>query len=262
MRSGSLTYAEVKVALKYRTGLLWNNRLAYKYGRAPDKLCPLCHQEDGGTHMVSACQHQAMQGMYTERHNKLGRIIMRAILKGDKGGEVVSMDLGASSKTIAEGIHITTRRYVPAEILTHLHGCELRKLKPDALLVSGERNTDRQSRQVHILELKTCRDTDPRLQLQHANEQHNYLRQKLIEEGYQARNIHILPLLVGVSGTIYHKHTLQTLEQLGISKDRAKRCASKLHIQAISSMHSIVTTRYALAHSCASKDRGTQHHPP
>ena len=69
MSTDQLTHGEVKVVLKYRRGLLYNNRLAFKWGMAQNILCPLCGNGDGGTHMVSGCQHSSMQGMYTERHN-------------------------------------------------------------------------------------------------------------------------------------------------------------------------------------------------
>ena len=87
-RSTQLTHGEVKVALKYRRGLLCNNRLAFKWGMAPNILCPLCGNEDGGIHVVSGCQLSSMQGLYTERHNKIGRIIIRAILKATGGGDL------------------------------------------------------------------------------------------------------------------------------------------------------------------------------
>jgi ribonuclease HI len=245
----NLSGGQVKVALKYRMGLLWNNRLAFKWGKAPNNLCPLCGSEDGGTHMVSACQHTGMQGMYTDRHNKLGRTIMRAVMKGERGGEIASMDLGAADKAKADGLHITTRRYVPREVLPHMKDADIHKLKPDAILISGDSHADPKSRQVHIMELKTCQDTDPQSQLQRAAGQHSALQKQLLKAGFLARNIHIVPILVGVSGTIYHTHTLEALQKLGVTKTRAKRCAHKLHLQAISCMHSIVATRHALVGS-------------
>ena len=56
-------------------------------------------------------------------------------------------------------------------------------------------------------------------------------------------------MLVGVSGTIYQLHALEALQKLGISRANTRSCASKLHEQAIKHMHSIVTTKHALAHS-------------
>ena len=111
--------------------------------------------------------------------------------------------------------------------------------------------TSQANRQVHIVQLKCCQDTRPETPLQRALEQHAELRQQLIAAGYSASNIHIVPILIGVSGTIYKQHTLDSLHKLGVTRANARRCASKLHEQAIKCMHSIVTTRHALAHSAA-----------
>ena len=128
-------------------------------------------------------------------------------------------------------------------------GEALHKLKPDVLMVSGNVVTSPANRQVHIVELKCCQDTRPEAPLQRATEHHAELRQQLIAAGYNASNIHMVPILVGVSGTIYQLHTLEALLKLGISRANTRRCASKLHKQAIKCMHNIVTTRHALAHS-------------
>ena len=259
-RSNQLMHREVKVALKYRWGLLYN-RLAFKWGMAPSILCPLCGNEDGGTHMVSGCQHSSMQGMYTERHNKIGRIIIRAILNGDRGGGICSMDLGSGDKAAADGVGIPVPRFVPPAILPLLQTRALHKLKPDVLMVSGNVGTSPANRQVHIVELKCCQDTRPDAPLQRATEQHAELRQQLIAAGYSESNIHIVPILIGVSGTIYKQHTLDSLHKLGVTRANARRCASKLHEQAIKCMHSIVTTRHALAHSTAHNNNGCTRAP-
>jgi hypothetical protein len=200
--------------------------------------------------------------MYTERHNKLGRIIMRAVMKGDRGGEVVSMDLGSADKAVADGVHLTTRRYVPPELLPHLQAKDLHKLKPDALLVSGEVITPRHCREVHIVEFKCCKDTDPSSQLQRAEAQHSTLRQTLIRAGYSPSNIHTVVILVGVSGTIYQQHTLEAIQKLGVSRTKAKQCARKLHFQAIKCMHGIVTTRHTLASCCTNAPYHNQRRRP
>ena len=261
LTSKQLTLGEVKVVLKYRRGLLYNNRLAFKWKKAPNMLCPLCGNEDGGTHMVSACQHKGMQGMYTERHNAVGRIIIRAILKGSKGGEICSMDLGSGEKVAAAGVGIPVPRFVPPEIIPLLQARDLHKLKPDVLMVSGNLATPLASRQVHIVELKCCQDTRPEASLQRATEQHSELRQQLIAAGYNSSNIQIVPILIGVSGTIYQQHTIEALQKLGVTRADARHCASKLHTQSIKRMHSIVTTRHALVHSNKQHDTGRSCRP-
>ena len=155
----------------------------------------------------------------------------------------------------------TARHHVPPEILPYLQDRDRQKLKPDALLVSGAPTTCRSSCQVHIVELKCCRETSPETQLQQAQAQHGQLRQLLIDAGYSPDDIHIVPILIGVSGTIYHIHTLQALQKLGVARTRAKDCARKLHLQAIRCMYSIVTTRHALAHSASTEQANTPRPP-
>ena len=115
------------------------------------------------------------------------------------------------------------------------------------------------------MELKCCQDTRPQATLQRAVEQHAELRRQLIAAGYSASNIHVVPILVGVSGTIYHLHTLDALQQLGVSRANARHCARKSHIESIKCMHNIVTTRHALAHSNSQNsgcNRRPHPHPP
>ena len=126
------------------------------------------------------------------------------------------MDLGSGNKAAADGVSIPVPRFVPPKILPLLQTRALHKLKPDVLMVSGNVVTSPANRQVHIVELKCCKDTRPEALLQRATEQHAELQQQLIAAGYSASNIHIVPMLVGVSGTIYQLHTLEASQKLGI----------------------------------------------
>jgi hypothetical protein len=117
-------------------------------------------------------------------------------------------------------------------------------LRPDAILVSG--NGERQSKKIWIMELKFCSDTRPEDQLLKAQQQHAELISLLMEQGYNKSNIQLIPILIGVSGTIYTQHTLDALQLLGISQPAARKCCSKLHTEAIRSLHSIVQTRRSL----------------
>jgi hypothetical protein len=52
-----------------------------------------------------------------------------------------------------------------------------------------------------------------------------------------------VPILIGHSGTIYTSHTLKNMKQLGISNYHARKCALKMHVDAINHLYSIVKTR-------------------
>ena len=104
------------------------------------------------------------------------------------------------------------------------------------------------SSRVYIVELKFCSDTQPNKQLAKCKEQHAKLAQELIQAGYDKKNVKVIPILIGMSGTIYKEHTIEALEQLGVSHICAIRSAKKMHQTAIRLLHSIVKNRRRLEH--------------
>jgi hypothetical protein len=242
----NVSHGERATANKYRTGQLWNRKMAHLRKCAPDDACPLCKHKDGGTHIASGCNDKRMKRMYQERHNKTGRIILRAISKGEMGGDIRGADVGRADKMEADGAPSFAHNYVPHNVLPNVPLEKLCKLKPDGLLITPHTNI--KQRQVHIVEIKCCQDTSREEQLARARSEHIELIAELIKEGYDRGHIRIVPILVGVSGTIYKDHTLAPLQQLGLSRAQAMKCAHKLHLQAIRSLHSIVKTRRMLEH--------------
>jgi hypothetical protein len=116
-----------------------------------------------------------------------------------------------------------------------------------------EPGSEEQYPKIYIVEFKYCRDTMPGNQLEACHTQHKDLIAQLTAKGTPRRNIKLIPILLGHSGTIYTEHTLQGMETLGISKKGAKKCAQKMHIDAIKQLHSIVKTRRYLEHLGAPK---------
>ena len=231
-----VTQAQRRTALLYRTGCLHNQKRAKRFGMVKSDACPLCRQPDGCSHIASGCRHAAMERMYTERHNRAGRILLRAISKGDRGNDLVMADVGSAAKCDADGAPTLNINHVPLSLLPYPkpateqqrenHLSALRRLRPDALLVS--QGSSESATKITIIEVKYCIDTKPEDQMARAREQHQELIRRLVEAGYSARNISICPLLVGVSGTIY-KRTIKALKSL-----------TKLHTEAIRSLHDIV----------------------
>jgi ribonuclease HI len=253
MTNPGITTAQRRSTLLLRTGTLHNQKRAKWFGMATTDTClaPGCGQPDSGSHIAGGCQNKTMQCMYSERHNRAGRIILRAISKGSKGGDLVAADLGKAEKCIDDQAPVLDCRHVPSSLLPcpqgtapEQHERRLRLLRPDAILVSGKGK--RQSKDIRIMELKFCSDTRPEDQLHRAQKQHAELISLLLEQGYNRSNIQLIPILIGVAGTIYTQHTLDALQLLGISQPAAKKCCSKLHTQAIKSLHSIVQTRRSL----------------
>ena len=62
-------------------------------------------------HTASGCAK--LKGMYIERHNKLGRLLLKEIARGRKGGYLVQMDLGSEAKLASDGTSIPTQKYSP-----------------------------------------------------------------------------------------------------------------------------------------------------
>ena len=83
---------------------------------------------------------------------------------------------------------------------------------PDILLSSHRTSTA--SKSARVVEL-VCRDTGPAEQLGRALSLHEALISELKNTGFT--DVKIIPILVGASGTIYHQHTLDSLQALGLS---------------------------------------------
>ena len=88
----SVTASQRNTAIRYRTGTLFNRKLAHRYRLAPHSRCLLCNREDSGHHTAAGCPQ--LTAMYTYRHDQAARQIVKAILRGRKSGFVVMMDIG------------------------------------------------------------------------------------------------------------------------------------------------------------------------
>ena len=64
---------------------------------------PLCFLEDSGSHLLGRCRHRDMVKSYIARHNKAGRLILKAITEGTSGNDVFSADLWTHENMQAVG---------------------------------------------------------------------------------------------------------------------------------------------------------------
>lgn len=239
-RSNTITTASTahearrrRMVLQYRTGGLHTAKLRHRMQlvRTPD--CVLCGQLDGGHHALSGCSH--LKGLYIERHNAAGRLILRYVTKGSKGGNVVAHDFGKQKTPQLDPDCLSLPRTVP--------GQGRRGSRPDLVMISAGRHTPLSRRRVDILELKYCRDTDPSAQLARAGEQHTRFVERLLRKGYRGSRIHYHTIALGVSGTIY-KSMYPVLGALGVEKATAQRLASKLHKLAAHFTEIIMQTKW------------------
>ncbi|KAJ9510211.1 hypothetical protein QJQ45_015688 [Haematococcus lacustris] len=97
------THAQ-RTALLYRTGGLYNQKLAMRWKRATDDRCPLCGNADSATHLLSGCSETLP--MVQERHNGAGRLITKAISKGTLGGYISFADTGSWEKGAKESLDL------------------------------------------------------------------------------------------------------------------------------------------------------------
>ena len=131
------TWYQAVLAFKARWGQLYNNKLAYRYGKAPNPLCPSCKTEpDSVGHMLGGCQEPTCKAMAIQRHNEAVRIIQKSVTKsGPFGGCYCIMD-ACPAGSLPPGVDNTRLppRLVPAD---HPQAQELMNMRPDLVFLSG-----------------------------------------------------------------------------------------------------------------------------
>ena len=92
------------------------------------------------------------------------------------------------------------------------------RYRPDILIATegkachGDRIQQFYGRTIHIVEVKYCRDTDKSTQALRATQQHEALKQALLQVGYKPEQLHMHVITLGATGTIY-TDTHSTLPQ-------------------------------------------------
>jgi hypothetical protein len=175
--------------------------------------------------------------MYPTRHNALSRQVLKCIQKGNLGGRIVSADVGRQKLCDTDRVQRAACNHVPDWLLPRqpgvtqaAHTAQLRKLKPDVLLACQTNGTatTQGPAQVYIVEIKTCIDTRHTDQLEHARTRHTALADMLAAHHHAMTTV---PILVGVTGTIYTEHTLQTHTTLGVTHNQlgpaARNCTQR-----------------------------------
>ena len=262
MHSGKVDPQDRVITQQYRYGGLNTAKLRHRMKVASTPNCVLCGQMDGGHHSLSGCPH--MNGMHIERHNKAGHIILRGLLQGGRGADVVMHDVGHSHDTsLSQGTHAANGGFatrIPSWVYTKrrkgtpttAEKQKWDKFRPDILMIAGSNKIPIQRREADIVEIKYCRDTDRTQQETRAQLQHNAplidnkpesLIQSMVDAGYRPSKIRLHVILLGVGGTVYH--SMQTaFMQLGLKKQASDRLAGKLHRHATVYARRIMTTKW------------------
>eukprot|EP00878_Enallax_costatus_P022363 GHUV01023721.1.p1 GENE.GHUV01023721.1~~GHUV01023721.1.p1 ORF type:complete len:226 (+),score=29.20 GHUV01023721.1:1-678(+) len=171
-------------------------------------------------------------------------MISKALLTGDKGADVVSMDISKEAQS-EEGFLQTSSR-IPQHILPRRMPASLKASlsqshRPDITLFS--KGTGRNGRNCYTLvEVKYCRDTEPHDQIMSVREQHHELVQSIRQYDKQAKvELAVIPL--GVAGAIYHSTRQLLQDTLGVAGPSQDTLLRNLHIHAVNALTKIPRQR-------------------
>ena len=114
--TGSLTYAHITNAMRARWGGLYTAKTAARMNRpymgvnGPPSTgqCPLCGSADSATHILGECP--AHTALHIQRHDAVGRCILKHLRKGAHGGYYIIADVGSMEKLSPYGI---TEKRIP-----------------------------------------------------------------------------------------------------------------------------------------------------
>ncbi len=250
---------------------------------ARNDLCPLCHRPDSTSHLLNGCLHPEMKAMQIERHNVAGRLILKEMLHGRHGNHHIVADIGRYDKVKDLGVHdnrVNESILSDRTLVDQGESLDIRDLlRPDIMTVSAPSNaleadkrqrlrkrarnsrTLRETRRGHtirIVEIGYTSEGRYMEKVQEKNQQHEKLQDLLKTEGHRVQQSNVI---LGSSGGIF-KSTLDTLEDLGIVKERRVKLAKRLHEHSIKWLHAIVTKRRTLESSLQTLTKGRQKKPP
>jgi ribonuclease HI len=241
-----------RLVLQARYGQLNTAKFRMRCNLAKSDACLLCGEPDGGHHSLSGCKH--MLEMYTLRHNEAGGIILRTLVKGGLGASLVMQDIGKHNAAGGDPeLAATIPTRLPASITELLDAAEPGKnSRPD--MVFAHQLDIPWMAELHVVEIKYCRDTDRERQRAAGAEQHQHLIKQL-KLAFPEGKVHMHVITLGVTGTIY-KDMLEMLETMQVPKREATRCASKLHIHAVQYVQRIMQTKWSQEYASRFRDTG------
>ena len=256
--------AHIRTVMRYRGGVLYNNKLAFRYKQSTTSKCPLCNKEDSATHMLLQCTHRKVKAMVIKRHNQAVQAIAKAIANGRRGGSFLIMDAG-KLEDVQESVSSTIQgTRLPEWMVPDLPTNMRNRLRPDILIIPGmscrhhapDSNSTREFYgELILLEVGFCNDTMFKEKLAEKADQHRRLQDHLRKAGWLC--INIVPIALGVSGSVYKQMTQQLTEVTELlTKAECDKLSLKLNRLAITWMHNLVCARRQLQHQKPTKTHG------
>ena len=244
-----------------RWGMLYNQKLAHRYGRAPNDQCPRCGQPDSVGHLLGGCIET--QALRTARHDQAVKIIHKAISKNALAGRFTIMDAGAEAD-LPEGV---AGKRLPAWLFRP--GADAEKgirLRPDILLVSCpargatypneeqalEPEQD-ETKTIHIIEVGYGSDLSTEQKESEKHQQHQEL-EALLKKANPENTVARHTIILGRTGAI--PTSLSTLLQSTVahlSKAEALKVGRKLCKHAVQYVEKFVWARRAAAAQTSSQ---------
>jgi ribonuclease HI len=132
LKTGKITHKELVTSLRARWGGLYTAKIAARMNRpylvptrAPG-MCPLCGMRDGATHILGECP--AHKHLHIERHNKVGRCIMKHIRRGQHGACPTFADVGKEHELQTD--FDVTSKALPPELIPPAEEVDLQDHQP------------------------------------------------------------------------------------------------------------------------------------
>jgi hypothetical protein len=189
-------------------------------------------------HMASGCKY--LKKAYIARHHKAGQIILKSLARGEFGDSIVYADVGKAESLSAAGVPEPTRLKLRSQDFKLPKGPGLPSSRPDIILgIPACSAQEPNYKKLLLLETKYARDTDISAQVDRATNQHALLASYLADKHHCP--VKTIPIILGVSGTIYNTHTVGSLEEAGLKKQALQSTLKALHLHAVRSLHQLYT---------------------
>ena len=256
----------VRMARKHQFGVFWDRGKAHRRWApyflgilgapaACNGRCLLCGGEDSGGHTLLRCEHPEIKAMIIARHNKVVRMILKALQRAGIGGGVFTiMDACCEDEVNEYGVESTR---LPRWLLSadKVDDMLLRKLRPDILRIVGlppnpteeqiaHAVANKQEYRVQVIEVGYCSDTKWRATVKRKMEQHAHLLELIEAEGWRVdKTPHVI--VIGARGAVYASG-LEALQRLGLQAQDARELLVNISRMTVQAMYELSVARRQL----------------